>query len=188
MEKLAREELIAALVTDKYSGFKEEDTSMLQGASDERLEAFRTAADASRTVATDKARLESDHRQTAARLKVAEDKVKASEAELTEEEFIRRAPAKIRKTLEALAAEEAELKASLVDGLKSCGADTEEELKKLSVPELKKLAKYARIEVRDYSGKGLPRETFAEDAFESLVKPPNPYDEGLKALKAQVKH
>ena len=48
MEKTARAELIAALVTDKHSGFADGDEAILEAASDERLERFRSAADASR--------------------------------------------------------------------------------------------------------------------------------------------
>ena len=184
MEKTARAELIAALVTDKYSGFKDGDESILEGASDERLEQFRAAADATRASLNERTRLETDHRNTTARLKVAEERIKASEAPMTEEEFIQRAPESIKKDLESLKAAEAELKATLVDGLKASGAHTEEELKKMAIPDLKRLAKYAKLEVVDYSGKG---EMKISESNEDLYEPPDPYAAGLKALQ-QTKH
>lgn len=180
-------ELIAGLVTDKYSGFVDGDEPLLEAASDERLERFRTATDARRAAANEHTKLETDFRNTSARLKVMEAQLKDAEAPLSEEEFVRRAPASIKATLEALAAEEAELKATLVAGLKDCGADSEEDLKKKTIPELRTLAKYARIEVRDYSGRGLPKDRFAE-ASEDYSEPPNPYEAGIKALQAETKH
>lgn len=187
MEKTARAELIAALVTDKFSGFKDGDEAILEAASDERLEAFRAAADAGRSAAVSHTRLETDHRNTTARLKVAEDRLKASEAEMTEEEFIARAPASIKKTLQALAAEEAEVKAALVNGLKDLGAHTDEELKKMTIPELKTLAKYAKVHVMDYSGRGLPKDRFAESNETASYAPPDPYAEAIKA-RQDTKH
>ena len=180
-------ELIAGLVTDKYSGFKDGDEALLEAASDARLEEFRTAADNRRTAASDHAKLETDNRNTSARLKVAEARLVEAEAPLSEEDFVRRAPASVQATLQALAAEEAEVKATLVASLKDCGANTEEELKKMKIPELKTLAKYARIEVHDYRGKGLPVDRYAEDS--TNYDPPNPYEAGLKALQAaDTKH
>lgn len=190
MEKTARAELIQALVTDKYSGFIDADTSMLEGASDERLEAFRAASDAARNAANERTKLETDNRNANARITVLSAQLKDAEAPMTDEEFIRRAPASIKKTLEVLAAQEAELKASLIEGLKDRGADGEDDLKKMSIPELKRLAKYARLEVRDYSGRGMPRdaEAVADDTLDALANPPNPYEAGLKALREQTKH
>lgn len=183
-----REELIAALVTDKYSGFKDGDENILTGASDARLEEFRAAADARKTEATAHAQLETNHKNVSARLKVAEDRVKASEASMTEEEFIARAPEGIKRILEAVKADEAALKASYVSTLKDCGVSTEEDLKKMSIPELQERAKWARVKPLDYSGRGLPSRFEAAEDKEKEVDyaPPDAYGPGLEALRKQI--
>jgi hypothetical protein len=180
MEKNVRAEVIAALVTDKYSGFKDGDEAILEACSDTRLEEFRASSESRKVEATAKARLETDHRNVGARLKIAEDRIKAAESELTEEEFLAKAPARFKTLIESAAAAEAATRASLVAQLKDLGANTEEELKKKSIDELKTLATYARVTVPDFSGRGMPAERHA--AAPSYA-PPNPYAAGLKALQ-----
>ncbi len=176
-----RAELIAALVTDKYSGFKDGDEAILEAASDARLDEFRAASETNRTKDATIVRMESEQRNTSARLKVAEDRVRASEQPMNDEEFIQRAPASIKSVLEARQAEETAIKNSLVSQLKDLGAQSEEELKKKTVDELKTLASYAQIKVLDFSGKGLPTNRTAETA--KTYAPPNSYDDGLKRLR-----
>lgn len=188
MEKNTRAELIAALVTDKYSGFKDGDENILEAASDARLEDFRGASDARKAADTAHVRLETDHRNITARLKVAEDRLKSSEAEMTEEEFLQRAPASIKTVVEEHKAAESALKASLVSQLKDLGSRTEEDLKKLPLEELKTLASYARVEVPNYSGRGIALERNPTEGGKSYA-PPDPYAAGLKAAQAQgTKH
>jgi hypothetical protein len=185
MEKTTRAELIAALVTDKHSGFKDGDEAILEAASDARLEEFRVGAEAHRAQDGTIKRLETDNRNVSARLKVAEDRVKAAEQPLSEEEFLQRAPDTFKRVLEGRKAEEDAIRASLVSQLKDLGANTEDELKKKTIPELQTLAKYARIDVPDFSGRGLPSERHAQNNDD--FTPPNPYEAGLKALRGQGK-
>ena len=185
MEKTARAELIAALVADKYSGFADGDMALLEAASDERLERFRAAADVARTAATAHERLETDHRNLGARLKVAEDRIKASEQPMTTEDFIAKAPPEIKALLEAKKAEEDATKASLVSALEGRGVLGKEELEKRTIPELQTLAEYARVEVPDFSGRGLPKQRNAQD--KASYAPPDPYAAGIKALQGGSK-
>lgn len=182
MEKSTRAEVIAALVTDKYSGFKNGDESLLETASDARLEEFRAAADVAKSAANATARLETDLRNTTARLKVAEERIKESEQPLSEEQFIQKAPEGIKAILNEIKAAEAAERAAIIGQLKDLGADTEEALKKKSTSELKTLAKYARIDVPDFSGRGLPREQRNAEANKTYA-PPDPYAAGLKAMR-----
>lgn len=180
-----RAEVIAGLVTDKYSGFKDGDEATLEGCSEARLDEFRTAADARKASANALTKLETDLRNTSARLKVAEERVKTSEQEMTEDEFLARAPAGIKTLIEGYKAAEAAQRASLISQLKDLGANTEEELKKKSTDDLKTLAAYARVEVPDFSGRGLPQERHAADR--TNYAPPSAYAEGLKALRESNK-
>lgn len=183
MEKSTRAELIAALVTDKFSGFKEGDEAILEAAADARLEEFRTASETRRQEAGTITRMETEQRNTAARLKVAEDRLKTAEQPMTEDDFIARAPASIKTLLEARQAEETALRQSLVSQLKDLGGETEEQLKKKTIPELQTLAKYARVEVVDFSGRGLSINRTAE-ANKDTYAPPDAYAAGIKALQA----
>lgn len=184
MEKSTRAEVIAALVTDKYSGFKDGDETILEACSDTRLEEFRTASDARKTTSNAFGKLETDHRNTTARLKIAEDRIRTAEQDLTEDEFLQRAPASIKTLIEAHRANESALRASLVSQLKDLGANTEEELKKKSIDDLKTLAAYARVEVPDFSGRGLPVERTLSDR--ASYAPPDPYAKPLEALRKTV--
>lgn len=181
MEKTARAELIAALVTDKFSGFKDGDENILEAASDARLEEFRAASESRRSASNEHTRLETDNRNVSARLKVAEDRIKVLEQPMSEEEFVQRAPTSIKTLLEQHKAQEDALRASLVSQLKDLGAHTEDELKKKTIDELRTLASYARVEVPDFSGRGIPQERHASD--KTSYAPPDPYAKGLEQLR-----
>lgn len=184
MEKVARAEIIAELVTNKYSGFKDGDEAILEAASDARLEDFRTAAESRRVDAANAAKQETETRNIAARLKVAEDRIKAAEAELSEDEFLQRAPATIKSVIDEHRAAEAATRASLVTQLKDLGEISEDDLKKKTLGELKTLASYARVTVPDFSVRGLPVERNAGSKHN--YAPPNPYEAGIKALQAKL--
>lgn len=184
MEKAARAELIAALVTDKYSGFKDGDEAILEACSDTRLEEFRAASTERKVAAASFVKLETDVRNTGARLKIAEDRIKTLEAPLSEDEFLTRAPASIKTLIEGYRAAEAAVRASLISQLKDLGANTEEELKKKTTDDLKTLAAYARVPVPDFSGRGIAVERNAEDR--NSYAPPSPYEAGLKALREKA--
>lgn len=183
IEKATKAELIAALVTDRYSGFKDGDEALLEAASDARLDEFRVASEASRAKDNTIAKMESDARNVNARLTVATERIVKLEQPMTEEDFIQRAPASIKSVLEARAAEEATLKSSLVTSLKDLGGETEEQLKKKSIPELQTLAQYARVKVLDFSGRGLPVERTASSKAANYA-PPDPYASGLEKMRA----
>jgi hypothetical protein len=185
MEKATKAELIAALVTDKYSGFKDGDEAILEAASDARLEDFRTASERNRTTAETIARMESDARNLQARLTVAQEKIVRSEQPMTDEDFVARLSpsSQIKAWLEARTAEEASLKASLVSSLKDRGPDSEEQLNKKTIPELQNLAAWARVQVLDFSGRGVPVERSASAKAVSYA-PPDPYKEGLEKLRS----
>jgi len=180
-DKSTRAEVIAALVIDKYSGFKDGDENILEAASDARLDEFRAAADRARSAEGAYSRLETENRNVAARLKVSEDRIRTLEQPMTTEDFVQKAPPEIKALLEEKKAEEDAIRAAFVASLKDCGANTEEELKKKPIDELRMLAKYARVDVPDYSGRGLTRERNAED--KRSYAPPSPYDAQLKALR-----
>jgi len=181
---MTRAELIASLVTDKHSGFKDGDEAILETASDARLEEFRSAADANKAAGNTITKLETDNRNTSARLKVAEDRLKTAESPLSEEEFALRAPAGIKALLDQRKAEEDGLRAALISQLKDLGANTEDELKAKSTSDLQTLAAYARVEVPDFSGRGLPKSRFTPNSED--YTPPDSYAEGLKALRAKI--
>jgi hypothetical protein len=183
-DKNNRAELIAALVTDKFSGFKDGDEAILEACSDSRLEEFRTASEARKAEVGGHQRLETEHRNVSARLKVAEDRLKAGEQTFSEEEFLQRAPEKFKTLIEANKADEAAFRASIISQLKDCGANTEDELKAKSTDELKTLAAYARVEVPNFSGRGVALET---REHQTSYAPPNPYATGLKALRERTK-
>jgi predicted component of type VI protein secretion system len=182
-EKATKAEMIAALVTDRFSGFKDGDQAILEACSDVRLEEFRAASDAAKTAAQAVVKLETENRNNAAGLKVAQDRLKAAEAPMTAEEFSAKAPPEIKAILDEIRASEAAERAAYITKLKDLGADSEEVLKNKTMDELKTLAKYARIEV-DYSGRGLPRER--RDAGHNSYAPPSPYKAGLEALRAKT--
>lgn len=181
MEKTARAELIAALETDKFSGFVDGDRAILESASDERLEKFRAAADAARSAANEHDRLATEHRNVGARLTVAMERIKAAEQPMTEEEFLAKAPEKFKQTLQAAQAIEEATKASLISALEGRGVLGKEELEKRTIPELQTLADYARVSVPDFSGKGAPRAASAGE--KTSYAPPDGYAEPLKAIR-----
>lgn len=186
MEKTARAELIASLVTDRYSGFKDGDEALLEAASDVRLEEFRTASQQRAAAASEHTRLESDNRQVNARLKVAEERIRVAEQPMTKDEFLLKAPPEFKALLENHAALEAATKTALVSLLKDCGANTEDELTKMTVPELKQLAKYARVEIPDFSGRGVPLQRSAENN-QTDYTPPDSYGIAITKEKAAQK-
>jgi hypothetical protein len=181
-----RAELIATLVTDKFSGFKDGDEPILEAASDARLEELRSAADAAKTAANSALKLEADNRNLMARLKVSEERVRTAEASMTEEEFLARAPESIKSLIDAHKAEEATVRAAIISHLKGLGANTEEELKTKSTADLKNLAKYARLEVPDFSGRALARDRSKDSSGSHNYAPPDPYAAGIKKLQEKA--
>ncbi len=184
---MVKAELIAALVTDRFSGFKDGDEPLLEACSDVRLEEFRTASEARKVEIGAHTRLENEHRNVAARLKVAEDRIKSSESTLSPEEFLERAPEEFKVVIQEHKAAEDAFRASMISQLKDCGAQTEDELKALSTKDLRIAAHYARVEVPNFSGRGVAVERSAAENRTSYA-PPNPYAAGLKELREKRTH
>jgi hypothetical protein len=184
MTKEKRAELIAALVTDKYSGFKEGDEPFLETATDARLEEFKAAAETHKGDAETRTKLENDHRNAAAKLKVAEEKLKVAEEKPTKEQWLEAAPPEIKALLDRQAQQETEQRDALVKQLKGLGANTEDELKSMPIPQLQTLARYAKFEQPDFSGRGIPvpRDAGEKEDF----TPPDPYAAGIKALQSKT--
>lgn len=186
MEKSMRAELIAALVTDRYSGFKDEDTAMLETCADARLEEFRAASDSRKAAERERTKLESDLTKVEARAKVAEERLRVAEQGPSEEEWLAKAPPSVKALLDAQKAEEDAVRSSIVSQLKDLGENTEAELKAMPLEQLRQLASYARVHVPDFSGRGLPVERHASGNKNNTVNyaPPDPYAAGLKQLQA----
>src|SRR5690349_7047463 len=144
-DKVKKAEQIAALVADKYSGFKTGDEAILEACSDERLGEFRAAADV-RRVDEQKARTTSDELVKAnARLKVTEENLRTAQEAPSEEDWLAKAPARYKALIDADRAEEDAVKSAIVSSLKDLGQHTEEELKAKTVEQLRELAAYARV-------------------------------------------
>jgi hypothetical protein len=92
-----------------------------------------------------------------------------------------KAPPKLTVLLDAHKAQEDAVRASLVAQLKVMGANTEDELKAMDLDKLKQLAAYARVDVPDFSGRGLPVERNASE--KTNYAPPDPYAAALAAQR-----
>jgi len=181
-EKATRAEMIAALTTDKFSGFNEQDVALLETASEARLDEFRAASEGRKTEAAAFVRLENDHRNVQARLKVSEERLRTAEEAPTEDVWLAKAPPAIKALLDAHKAEEDMYRGSIIVQLKDLGANTEDELKAKTTKELEVLAKYAHVTVPDFSGRALPVQRNAA-AQNSDYAAPNPYEAGIKAAQ-----
>lgn len=192
-----RQATIDKLVACSCSGFTKDDIKMLEGASDARLLAFVAKSDAAIKAKEDE---EAAEEKKKADLKAAEDakrsledKVTALQGELraaankqlSEEEFLKVAPDSVRALVaDRKAAEDAE-RATLVTSLKTAAANvySEDELGKKDLPELRKLAALAKVDI-DYSGRGMPRpRSLAADT--TNYAPPNAYEAGLKVMQGR---
>lgn len=178
---MTRAEIIASLVSDKHSGFKAGDDAMLETCSDVRLEEFRAAAEATRAAERDHSKTTTELTKANARLSVAEERLRTAEQNPTEDEWLAKAPPKIKVLLDAHKAQEDAVRASLVAQLKVMGANTEDELKAMDLDKLKQLAAYARVDVPDFSGRGLPVERNASE--KTNYAPPDPYAAALAAQR-----
>lgn len=177
-KNMNRAEIIQSLVTDKHSGFNETDTAMLESASDARLEEFRGAADARKTEAAAFTRLETEHRNAIARIKVQEDRLRDMEKGMSEEEWLAKAPAHFKEILERDKIVDDQYRASIIAQLKDLGAHKEEELKAMKTKDLEILAKYAHVSVPDFSAaRQAPRALMQGNTGHSYA-PPDTY--GLK--------
>jgi hypothetical protein len=151
-----------------------------------------TAADIKTLEAFDDAAIERLTATSAARQKVDDD-LKALQAKQGETEATLRAaqaaqiPAEELAGLRALAAEkqaaDATTKADLVTKLAALKTLTKEQLEAKSLDDLRTLAAFAKVDVADYSVRGIPVQRAAEaDSY----APPDPYAAGIKALQSKA--
>jgi hypothetical protein len=165
MTKDARDEAVKTLIGCKHSGFTAEDQAMLETASDARLESFLVAAEARKNEVE----------------KAKEPKT------LSADEFMAQAPQELKTLLARQKRQETERKAELVTALKAAQEEyAESELSAMSLDDLERMARMARIaEKPSYAGRGLPRAAQETDVY---ANPPDPYAEGIKALRAARAH
>lgn len=159
-----KKDLIATLVACKHSGFTDGDQAMLETASDERLEAFRVAAEA--------------------RVREVQEIKAAETKQLTEEEFMKAAPPEIRSLITRQKKQETEFKADLVAELKTAQEEyAEAELANMPIEQLERLARMARVQVQPhYEGRGVVRQ-LAGKKDDVYANPPDPYAEAIAARR-----
>ena len=186
MDKTKKAELIAALVTCACSGFKDGDQAFLETATDVRLEEFKAAADGRKAANEAAAKNETDLRNATAKITVIKGKLKAAEAAPTAEQWMAQAPAEIRTLIENQKAQEGELREGLIKELKAANANTEDELKAMPTAQLQTLAKYAKVQAPDFSGRGMPQPRAAAANDLASYAPPDPYAAELKTLRERT--
>jgi hypothetical protein len=124
------------------------------------------------------------NKQHAVELKAAQDKQAETEAALKAAQAAQ-IPAEELTELRALAAakraEDDNKKTVIVAQLKTAQSEyTEGELKTMDLKTLERLARVAKVEAPDYSGRGLPR---VLGEAKQVYTPPDPYEAALKTLK-----
>jgi len=183
-DQMKKEAAIKALTSCPCSGFVAADAKELEAFSEERLTAM---AEASAARAAEKKQGETDLKAAQDKLTTATTEVAtlkaAAEKQPTEEEAYAKLPASLKTLVDKQKATEAAEKDALVTSLKTASnALTEDQLKAKTIDELKVLASFAKVEVPDYSGKPIPGMRAASDVKQ--FTPPDPYDAGIKALRA----
>lgn len=166
-EDMNRKERIAALAAHPHSTIK--DLKALEALDDATLAALEASANA-----------------TGAALKTAEDAaaaLRAAQEELARPVSEERLPEDYRAMMTERRAADAAEAAGLVTTLKAAQtAYNEEELKRMTLPELRKLAAVARVPASpSYNGRPVPRVAAEAPSF----APPDPYAVGLKARATQ---
>lgn len=172
---------IAALTSDKHSGYTDADVALLEGTSDEQLARFKANAAANKAKAEKAEKDGNDLVHATAKIGVLEGKVTALEAQPTDEQWLERAPAGIKTLLADQKRAEEEVREGLIKALKGVGTETEEQLKAMSTADLKTRAAYARVQAPDHSGRALPQMRAAEGG--TVAKPSNGW---AKALETQA--
>ena len=159
---------IKALTECPCSGFDATHLKMLEAASDEQLVAF---AERGKQIKAD-----------GIALKAAQDKATEDAAKITALEAAAIPEAELT-SLRALAADKAKVdeahKAELVAALKTAQSVYDEKrLGEMTISQLEDVSKLVKVEVKDYSGRGVVRQ-----AADHQYAPPDAYAEGLKALQ-----
>ena len=124
--------------------------------------------------AAEKARVASQNNPEDVKLKAAAAKMTVEEYE--EAEYLKTAPQSVRTLVANEKARNATRKTELVNVLKTAGALTEDQLKAKSLEDLETLAKFAKVDEVDFSGRGL-----AGGEKDVFANPPNGYAIALEA-------
>jgi len=179
-----RTETIKTLIEDKHSGFVAADEKMLTAASDERLEAFRVAAQARAKEVEEKTPVKETPAAETPAVTALETKP------MSEADFMKAAPESLRALISRAQAQETARKTQLVTTLKTAQAEySESELAAMSLDALERFGravgvKAAEVETTSYAGRALPRAAAAAEK-DVFTNPPDPYADGLKALRAK---
>jgi len=147
----------------------------------EKAKAAKKAADAAAKAKDEGKDDEKDgEKKRAAALKAAEEAGFKTAEEHERAIFYEKNP-EIKALVERQRAADAARKDELVAALKGGPLD-EAALKAKSIEDLETLARFARVEAVDFSGRGVPRAAAEADVF---ANPPNPYAEALKRRAAK---
>lgn len=159
-------ERVKALIAHPRSPFKEADQAYLEGLTEERLAEHEQHAQEAETAATQATEQVAQAQQAEAAAKAeAKAAQTAASAALSEEDWMKRAPASVRKVVQAAQAQEQARHTELVAGLKAAQSTyTEDELKAMSNEALEKLAALVASTVpeADFSGRAFPRAASAK--------------------------
>lgn len=164
MDKKTR---IKALIDSPHNPFTTDDAAYLESASDERLTTLE---------ANDKATKELAEKAAAPPPAPAvedEDEDEDDETELTEEQFLQRAPASIKSAMSRLQKQDAEHKTKVVKVLVGAQKEyNEQELNAMPIESLERMVRVCKAAVPepDYSGRGTAR---TDDQPESVPAPPD---------------
>jgi hypothetical protein len=202
MTATERAAALKAIADIKDAGFTSEELKGLQLLSDKSVNTLHTLAGKTPADAIIQAKYAADAalaghahglnaQEAAAAAKAAAKEepkaaeVKAAEAKTPEQEqaeFYAKHP-EIKTLVDRQQQQEKVRHAELVSSLKSCGALSEEQLKAKTLEDLETLAQFARIPKPDFSGRAMPRTAESGDVY---ANPPDPYAEGLKAMRGKT--
>lgn len=185
---MTRTERITALLKSEHNPLK--DQKALEAASDDALKTLETHVENAATLkaAADKKKEEKkdEHAQTPLEIRTAAAKALNMTLEQYDEaEYLKNAPESIRTLVADKKAQDAERHKELIATLKTAadGSFTEDELKAMSLSELEKLARFAKVERVDFSGRGMPRA--AQSIDDVYAKPPDPYAAGVAKMRGE---
>jgi len=179
-----RAEMIQSLVTDKHSGFNEGHTAMLETASDAQLEEFRGAADARKARESEFSRLESEHRNATARIKVQDERLATAEKSMSKEDWLAKAPSEYKEVIERHEVVEETYRGAIISKLKDLGRHTEDQLKKMTTKELEDFAEYADVSVPDFSAaRQTPRALMNGSKSTVSYAPPKSYSQKKETVQ-----
>lgn len=187
-ETMTKTERIAALMANAFNPLKNQ--KALEAIDEKELTTLEAHCESAAKSAAD---LKAATEKQTADLKAATEKVATTEAalkaaeskQLTEEQFMAAAPASVKSIITQHQAREAAEKTALITSLKTAAAGvySEEELKAMDNAQLIKLASLAKAELpADFSGQGIPIPRTAASGEDFST--PDPYEAGLKVLKA----